>query len=154
MNSTAGRLLFSLRSNPLVCLPLCLLLAFSGCRICQDCGDLDYPTYGGAWERTRRDSGRVGSIFDPAGARSATLSDREPAADDPTNGPPENADRQAPGEVTPEPRPDSDDKADSDPSPSDRPQPSAPGGESGTLRELDLEDINVERRDIMPPQTL
>lgn len=48
-----------------------------GCRICGDCNRLDYPTYGGAWERTRRDSGRVGSIFDPAGARSPELADRD-----------------------------------------------------------------------------
>jgi hypothetical protein len=49
----------------------------AGCTIPSDCGDLDYPTYGGAWQRTRRDSGRVGSVFDPAGARTATLSPRE-----------------------------------------------------------------------------
>lgn len=48
-----------------------------GCRLCGDCHQLDYPTYGGAWERTSRDSGRVGSIFDPAGARSPQLADRD-----------------------------------------------------------------------------
>ncbi len=48
-----------------------------GCRLCGDCHELAYPTYGGAWERTRRDSGRVGSIFDPAGGRSPELEDRE-----------------------------------------------------------------------------
>lgn len=49
----------------------------SGCTIPSNQGDIDYPTYGGAWQRTRRDSGRVGSVFDPAGARTATLSPRE-----------------------------------------------------------------------------
>lgn len=47
-----------------------------GCRICADC-DLDsYPAYGGAWERTLRDSGRVGSVFDPGGVRAASLTPR------------------------------------------------------------------------------
>lgn len=47
-----------------------------GCRLCADC-DLDaYPSYGGAWQRTVRDSGRVGSIFDPGGSRAADLSER------------------------------------------------------------------------------
>ncbi|MEM1224685.1 MAG: hypothetical protein AAGJ40_03255 [Planctomycetota bacterium] len=60
----------------------CSLLAMtifgsvSGCRLCADC-DLDsYPTYGGAWQRTRRDSGRVGSIFDPGGSRAADVDAR------------------------------------------------------------------------------
>jgi hypothetical protein len=53
------------------------LAPLGGCRICADCEDLAYPAYGGAWERTRRDSGRVGSIFDPAGAQSASLVDKD-----------------------------------------------------------------------------
>jgi hypothetical protein len=56
-------------------LGLCVIAA-SGCRLCADC-DLDaYPSYGGAWQRTMRDSGRVGSLFDPGGSRSADLSAR------------------------------------------------------------------------------
>lgn len=54
-----------------------VLLQLGGCRICADCEDLAYPAYGGAWERTRRDSGRVGSLFDPAGAQSLSLADRD-----------------------------------------------------------------------------
>ena len=53
------------------------LSPLGGCRICADCEDLAYPAYGGAWERTRRDSGRVGSIFDPAGGQSPMLVDRD-----------------------------------------------------------------------------
>jgi hypothetical protein len=53
------------------------LVPLGGCRICADCEDLAYPAYGGAWQRTQRYAGRVGSVFDPAGARSPTLSDRE-----------------------------------------------------------------------------
>ena len=49
----------------------------TGCRICADCEDLAYPAYGGAWQRTRRDSGRVGSVFDSAGGQSSDLVDRD-----------------------------------------------------------------------------
>ncbi len=49
----------------------------TGCRICADCEDLAYPAYGGVWQRTIRDSGRVGSLFDPAGAKSFDLASRE-----------------------------------------------------------------------------
>lgn len=53
------------------------LLPLGGCRICLDTHDLDYPAYGGAWQRTQRDSGRVGSVFDPGGAKVAALVERE-----------------------------------------------------------------------------
>ena len=53
------------------------LVPLGGCRICADCEDLAYPAYGGAWQRTQRYAGRVGSVFDPAGARAPALSDRE-----------------------------------------------------------------------------
>ena len=53
------------------------LLSLGGCRICLDTHDLDYPAYGGAWQRTQRDSGRVGSVFDPGGAKVAALVERE-----------------------------------------------------------------------------
>ena len=58
----------------LIALPLGLPLG--GCRICADCEDLDYPAYGGAWQRTLRNSGRVGSVFDPGGAKAGNLVDR------------------------------------------------------------------------------
>ena len=38
---------------------------------------MDYPAYGGSWQRTVRDSGRVGSIFDSAGGKVAELADRD-----------------------------------------------------------------------------
>jgi len=118
----------------------------AGCTIPSDCGDLDYPTYGGAWQRTRRDSGRVGSVFDPAGARTATLSPRElPETDGQTrssrdsilSSPPDTM--QAPADGT---------RADDDPlrqpSPSDQP-------DSDKLRDLQLEDINIQRGTPEPP---
>lgn len=55
---------------------IAVTLPFGGCRICADCEDLDYPAYGGAWQRTLRQSGRVGSVFDPGGAKAAMLVDK------------------------------------------------------------------------------
>ncbi len=57
------------------------LLLISGCRICADCEDLAYPAYGGAWQRTLRETGRVGSIFDPAGAKAFDLAARNQPED-------------------------------------------------------------------------
>ena len=48
-----------------------------GCRICSDCEDIAYPAYGGAWERTQRNHGRVGSVFDPGGALASTLINKD-----------------------------------------------------------------------------
>ncbi|TWU10204.1 hypothetical protein [Allorhodopirellula heiligendammensis] len=55
---------------------LCVLMLLGGCRLCADCDDDAYPSYGGIWQRTNRDSGRVGSIFDPGGSRQSDLSQR------------------------------------------------------------------------------
>lgn len=61
----------------LVVIGLALLVPNVGCRLCCDGEDLAYPAYGGAWQRTRRVDGRVGSLFDPAGARTAELVSRD-----------------------------------------------------------------------------
>ena len=55
---------------------LICLIPLAGCRLCSDCEDMDYPAFGGSWQRTVRDSGRVGSIFDSAGGKVAELTDR------------------------------------------------------------------------------
>lgn len=55
---------------------LCSLIVVGGCRLCADCDEEAYPSYGGAWQRTNRDSGRVGSVFDPGGTRASDLSKR------------------------------------------------------------------------------
>jgi hypothetical protein len=123
----------------------------AGCTIPSDCGDLDYPTYGGAWQRTRRDSGRVGSLFDPAGARTATLSPRElPETEGPET---EGQGRSAKDSILSAPPdairgPVDGTKAEDDPlrqpSPSDRTNPDR-------LRELKLDDINIQRGSPLPP---
>ena len=66
---------FDVRSLPFIF--IALVFPTTGCRIGSETHDLDYPTYGGSWQRTTRDAGRVGSIFDPGGAKVATLVDRE-----------------------------------------------------------------------------
>lgn len=60
-----------------ISLTVLLVLTCSGCRICCDVEDAAYPAYGGAWERTVRNNGRVGSLFSPAGAQSARLTPKE-----------------------------------------------------------------------------
>lgn len=44
-----------------------LVLGLSGCSMCCAPFDYDYPYSGGAWVRDNPTSGRVGSVFDPAG---------------------------------------------------------------------------------------
>lgn len=60
------------------------LAASTGCRLCSNCEIGDYSAYGGAWDRTQRETGRVGSLFDPAGAQLASLVERNepPTADE------------------------------------------------------------------------
>lgn len=53
----------------LTCTALIGLTLLGGCRICGSDDDCGYPTFGGSWERTNRNHGRVGSIFAPAGAK-------------------------------------------------------------------------------------
>lgn len=141
MNSTARKNQFSL-FHPTAWLVIFLACNLTGCTICQDCGDLDYPTYGGAWERTRRDSGRVGSIFDPAGARVAVLSPRELGSTDASERSGGNA---KPNDAKPELADDPND--DGDASPSDK----SKGTDPGSLRDLELENINTEGSELLPP---
>lgn len=46
----------------LICSPLA---ALAGCAMCCAPFDYAYPTYGGKWQRTDREHGRVGSLFTP-----------------------------------------------------------------------------------------
>ena len=54
-----------------------MVMTGSGCRLCCDSEDVAYPAYGGLWERTNRNSGRVGSLFDPGGARGGNMATKE-----------------------------------------------------------------------------
>ena len=46
-----------------------LVVTAAGCTMCPDCDIDSYGAYGGRWQRTQRNSGRVASLFDPAGAQ-------------------------------------------------------------------------------------
>lgn len=118
----------------------------AGCTIPSDCGDLDYPTYGGAWQRTRRDSGRVGSVFDPAGARTATLSPRElPDIEGETRSARDSILSTPPDTLRdPADRTRAEDDPLRQPSPSDRSNPDR-------LRDLRLDDIDIQRGTPIPP---
>lgn len=48
---------------------LALWMMASGCTMAPDLDLDDYGAYGGRWQRTLRNSGRVGSVFSPAGAQ-------------------------------------------------------------------------------------
>ncbi len=58
--------------NAVLCLGL--LVASAGCSICQGPDDYGYPAYGGRWQRTNRDYGRVGSRFTPEVGTQVTVS--------------------------------------------------------------------------------
>ncbi len=131
---------------------LILVAPSTGCRLCCDNEDLAYPAYGGAWQRTRRDSGRVGSLFDPAGARAATLVSR----DDPST-----VDEIYRSSETERNRNDTDDVDDpgsgdsegeaSEPGPRLGPSDEDLERKSDELKKLELEDIDVIRGNPAPP---
>ncbi len=116
----------------------------AGCRICCDPDTLSYPTYGGIWERTRRDGGRVGSLFDPAGARAQTLAQR----DEPRT--PDERDRELrkndPNAFSLEP-----------PAAEEAAPPESGDGDAELrerieeLRNQRMEDINIEAGEVAPP---
>src|SRR6185295_17138295 len=55
-----------------------LALLVSGCAMCCAPYDCDYPYVGGRWVRNNPSSGRVGSIFDEAGAAVEAASASQP----------------------------------------------------------------------------
>lgn len=112
----------------------------SGCRICAS-PDLDsYTTYGGAWERTDRDHGRVGSVFDPAGVRVAgelvSTETDSPKKLEPKG--PSLDDVDGPMDELQDGRPQIDDV------------PKERRGSPEDLRDLELEDIQVELMEAPP----
>ena len=64
------------------CLLMLLWLSTSaGCAMCASCDDYNYGSYGGRWQRDDPTNGRVGSIFEPAGAM--VIGQTSPAEDVP-----------------------------------------------------------------------
>ncbi|MGB7327369.1 MAG: hypothetical protein WBD31_21010 [Rubripirellula sp.] len=112
-------------------------LSLGGCRICADCEDLAYPAYGGSWQRTNRESGRVGSVFDPGGAKMSELVNR----DDPSQ--PDEIIRELQSQK--KKAADSDDEMDDDSNDSgDADEPKSKEPNVDRLRDRKLEDIENE----------
>ncbi len=127
----------------LTCLGILLFaLSLVGCRICNSNEDLDYPTYGGAWQRTLRNSGRVGSVFDPAGAKVAVLSARETphSEDEIERARPEN-------QEDPDDRDDELEREDEDDPDLDRPDDEESNGKGEDWDGRDLEDLDNDDAD-------
>ena len=66
------------------------LLLAGGCAMCCAPYDCDYPYVGGRWVRNNPSSGRVGSLFDEAGAPvdAAAIAANEPTVAQPGGAPP------------------------------------------------------------------
>ncbi len=133
-----------------VVMGLVLLVPNVGCRLCCNSEDLAYPAYGGAWQRTRRDDGRVGSLYDPAGARTAELTNRdEPKSVDeiyrnrPTNQPNDEDAAELDDDTTQDAKnPKAKSEGDIDTDLKRR---------SDELKNLELEDIDVVPGEALPP---
>lgn len=115
---------------------LLLTVCGSGCTICASPDLESYTTYGGAWHRTDRDHGRVGSVFAPAGSRvgSSLATPSQESSSTIEEVPP--GDIVEPGDAA---------------SPNGEPQTPPADGEQEIppkpdLRDLELEDIEVRQR--------
>lgn len=56
-------------SNRFLWVAILVLAGLTGCAMCDNSQDGTYPAFGGKWQRDNPSSGRVGSLFDPAGVR-------------------------------------------------------------------------------------
>ncbi len=59
-----------------------VLAGLTGCAMCDNSQDCTYPAFGGKWQRDNPSSGRVASVFDPAGTR--MIQEISPAEEVPT----------------------------------------------------------------------
>ena len=123
------------------------LLPSAGCRICAVCEPNAYGAYGGAWERTVRDTGRVGSMFEPAGGLASNLVSR----DDPED--PDELERrrqqERSGGVTDPDRTDGQDQEEADEA-----QDEELRDKAQELQERKLEDIEEEKEDELRKKNL
>lgn len=136
-------------------LVLLSLLPTSGCRICADCEDLAYPAYGGAWQRTLREQGRVGSLLDPGGARASELVSRdEPSDPDEIERERQQDRRQGPSDLEREKEfesPDEDDLKSREQELRDRKLEDIESDRENELRDKRLDDIEVRIIQGRPP---
>lgn len=109
--------------------------------MCQQCELDTYSAYGGRWQRTVRDHGRVGSVFAPAGAQLPYAAPAESEADDASPAEGEDRDRsRRPDAELPAVTPEDAGEVDEDERLREE--------RARRLRELQLEDIRYRR----PPQ--
>ncbi len=138
-----------LRSETLVIFALILAaLSLGGCRICADCEDLAYPAYGGAWQRTQRESGRVGSTFDPGGAKLANLVNRDVPSQ------PDEIVRELQSEKRTRDGSDDDEMNEEENNFDRDPTPQSPNLRPDTMRDRKLEDIENDDEDRLREKNL
>ncbi len=124
------------------------MLPLGGCRICADCEDLSYPAYGGAWQRTQREQGRVGSLFEPGGAKASALVARDTPSDiDELERERQEARGGSDSDRDPDQRestdPEADETRDREQELRDRELDDIEEGKENELRKRDLDDINI-----------
>lgn len=62
-------------SNRLPWVAMLVLAGLTGCAMCDNSQDCTYPAFGGKWQRDNLFSGRVASLFDPAGHQTVAPAD-------------------------------------------------------------------------------
>lgn len=118
---------------------LLVLLCCGGCSMCQPCELETYSAYGGRWQRTDRDHGRVGSLFAPAGAQRPYEAPIAMDAADDSLPPSEPEDEESTDEDLPSDRVEDDSVMETERQREER---------ARRLRDLQLEDIRYQR----PPE--
>ncbi len=58
-----------MRSKQVVWVAMLVLAGTTGCAMCDNAQDWSYAAFGGKWQRDNPTSGRVASLFDPAGGQ-------------------------------------------------------------------------------------
>jgi hypothetical protein len=58
-----------MRSKQFVWVAMLVLAGTTGCAMCDNAQDWSYAAFGGKWQRDNPASGRVASLFDPAGGQ-------------------------------------------------------------------------------------
>jgi hypothetical protein len=58
-----------MRSKQFVWVAMLVLAGTTGCAMCDNAQDWTYTAFGGKWQRDNPHSGRVASLFDPAGGQ-------------------------------------------------------------------------------------
>jgi len=93
-------------SKQCVWVAMLVLAGVSGCAMCDNVEDSTYPAFGGKWQRDNPTSGRVGSVFDPAGMQVVdrnTPTEAEPSPAAPEGAAPEGVEEETSESLLAEP---------------------------------------------------